>query len=57
MFDPYYTPTHEKYISAVSEDLPNYVASISRLIRPHLDEDQLDDQLLKIEEKVNCMVM
>ena len=57
MFDPYYTPTHEKYISAVSEDLPNYVASISRLIRPHLDEDQLDDQLLKMEEEVNCMVM
>ena len=57
MFDPYYTPTHEKYTSEVSEDLLNYVDSISNLIKPYLDEDQLDDQLLKMEEEVNCMVM
>ena len=57
MFDPYYTPTHEKYISFVSGDLVNYVASISSLIKPYLDEDQLDDQQLKMEEEVNYMVM
>ena len=57
MFDPYYTPTHEKYISFVSEDLVNYVTSITSLIKPYLDEDQLDDQLLMMEEEVNCMVM
>ena len=57
MFDPYYTPTHEKYTSQVRDGVLNYVDSISRLIKPDLDDDQLDDQLLMMEEEVNCMVM
>ena len=57
MFDPYYTPTHEKYTSQVRDGVLNYVDSISRLIKPYLDDDQLDDQLLMMEEEVNSMVM
>mgnify|MGYP003327122223 CR=1 FL=1 len=57
MFDPYYTPSRQDYADVIDNGVLNYVISISNLMTPYLDADNLDANMLMMEEEINNIVM
>ena len=57
MFDPYYTPSRQDYADVIDNGVLNYVISISNLMTPYLDANNLDANMLMMEEEINNIVM